>query len=732
MVDFIPRVSARVSAIALMTGLLLAASPQLSYSQTAPADISPPSQDPGVLITAEQVQHDQAKGVVSAEGKVEITTDERILRADRVSYDTRNDVVSAEGNVVILEPTGEVFFADKVQLRDQLRNGFIFGIRALLSDNSRMAANAASRRDGNKTIMSKAVYSPCNLCPDNPGRAPLWQLKAHKVEHNQLAQRIDYKDVVLEVYGVPIAYSPFFSHPDPTVKRKSGFLAPSLKSTSELGSMVTVPYYWVIAPHRDLTFSPTFTTKEGVILAGEYRERTETGEYKFDASVTYPEKRDANNQLEGDREIRGHLRGDGKFDIDDTWRWGFSAFASSDDTYLDRYRISGSDVLESNAYIEGFRGRNYAAANAWAYQDLRQNQESGQTPHVLPLLEYSYVGEPGKLGQRFNFETSFLSLVRTDGRDTTRMSANVGWRLPYIGPAGDVYTLNANVRADGYVVNDSDGSLNRSGGNQEDGFDGRIWPTLSFDWRYPFVRRDGTTRQIIEPIVQAVVTPNEGNSKNIPNEDSQSFEFDDTNLFSENRFPGIDRVEDGPRLNYGLRAGVYGESGGYSSFLFGQTLRARKSGTFDGNTGLEEHLSDYVGRIQIVPGPYLSYTQRFRMDRDSLNIRRNEIDLEAGPKALRFKVGYAELEDELANDEFISREELRLSGTAKITPNWTLTAYDQIDLTDDGGTIKYGGTLTYLDECIEVSFGMERRFTQDRDIQPSTDFNFRVVLRGLG
>jgi LPS-assembly protein len=496
--------------------------------------------------------------------------------------------------------------------------------------------------------------------------------------------------------------------------------------------MVTVPYYWVIAPHRDFTFSPTFTTKEGAVLAGEYRERTHTGEYEFDASVTYPEKRSSSNVKEGGRELRGHLRGTGKFDIDRSWRWGFDAFTASDDTYLSRYGISGADVLENNIYIEGFRKRNYAAANAWAYQDLRRNQESGQTPHVLPLLEYNYVGEPGKYGQRLNFDTSFLTLVRTDGRDVTRVSGNVGWRLPYVGPAGDVYTLNASVRADGYVINDSDGTASTTGQTLEDTFTGRIWPTLSMDWRYPFVRRDGTTRQIVEPIVQGILTPNEGNSSNIPNEDSQSFEFDDTNLFSENRFPGIDRQEDGPRINYGLRAGVYGESGGYSTILLGQTLRARNSGTFDGNTGLEGHLSDFVGRVHIVPAPYLHYSHRFRLDRDTLQIRRNEIDIAAGPKALRFTLGYIKLSDELETDDFTSREELRLTGSAKITPNWSVDAYDRIDLTDDGGTVKYGGALTYRDECIEMSLGFERRFTQDRDVRPSTDFNFRIILRNLG
>ena len=231
------------------------------------------------------------------------------------------------------------------------------------------------------------MYSPCELCPDEPDRAPLWQIKAAKVIHDSETQTIEYRDAVLEFFGVPIAYTPIFFHPDPTVKRRTGLLAPIFRSSSELGLQATTPFFWNIAPNRDATISPRFTSKEGIVMAGEYRALTEAGGYEFDGSITYVDERDDANRTTGDQEIRGHIRGDGRFDIDRQWRWGFDLFRSTDDTYLQRYDISKLDTLTSSLFLEGFNGRNYASAKSFLFQDLREEVSDEQVPIVAPLLE---------------------------------------------------------------------------------------------------------------------------------------------------------------------------------------------------------------------------------------------------------------------------------------------------------------------------------------------------------
>ena len=679
-----------------------------------------------VVLMADTLRYDQASGIVSATGHVEVSIDRRILLTDELSFNERTGTIIASGNVSILQPNGDVIFADHVELDDRLSEGFLTGFRALLTDRSRFAANGARRTAGNRTEMTKVVYSACNLYGDRP---PLWQIKAVKVIHDPSKQRVDYKDATLEFYGVPVAYLPFFSHADPSVKRKSGFLAPSYGTSSQLGLKIQVPYFFNLAPHRDVTFAPLFTSKEGVVLAGEYRQRVDAGQFKLDGSITRVDERDDNNAKTGNNVVRGHLFSTGRFKLNDTWRWGFDAARATDDTYLRRYDFNSEDTLTSNVFLEGFRNRNYASVNAFSFQGLREDDDPSQTPLILPLFEFSHVGEPGHGGQRASLNANLLFLTRAEGVDSQRLSVDLGWQLPHVSSRGGIYTLSADMGSDLYWVRNV---LTSPSSAPKDTLTGRIQPQISLDWRLPLIRDVGTSRQVIEPIVTTIVSPYGGNLDTIPNEDSISFEFDDTNLFSTNRFPGIDRIEGGPRVNYGLKLGVYGAGGGYATFLVGQVLRAKDDDTFADKTGLENKRSDYVSRVNLVPSPLLDYSHRLRLDRDSFSIRRNEIKLSVGPKFLRANVEYTSLSRELTTDELESREEIALSSRAEFTKYWAATAQTRRDLTADGGTLNYGLGLIYEDECLSFTVDYERNFTRDRDVRPSTTVSFRIKLRNVG
>ncbi|MSO65994.1 MAG: LPS-assembly protein LptD, partial [Alphaproteobacteria bacterium] len=589
-----------------------------------------------VLMMADDIRYDESTQTVSATGRVELSVDARVLLADRLSYNQRTEVIEAVGNVSILEADGTVLFADRIELRDQLRNGSIAQFKALLSDNSRLTAAGAQRDDGNRTRMFNALYSPCDLCPSDPSWPPLWAVRASRVVHDQEAKEVTYAHARLEIYGVPVAYTPYFSHPDPSVQRKTGFLTPTQGHSTQFGTKIETPFYVNLAPNADATFSPLFTSKEGIVYNGEFRQRTRTGNYDLTGSFTQPDLRDNNNaRVIGSKDDRGHIRGRGRFVLDDTWRWGFAVARASDDTYLKKFGLGGDDVLRSNLYVNGSRGRSFAAANAYSFQGLRASDDPGQTPYVLPLLEYGYVSDAGRFGDTLRFDANFLALNRNSGADASRFSVRTGWQVPYYGSLGDVTTVKAELRADGYHVDDSRLNPRPTGsvatGASEDGFAGRAIPQVSLDWRLPFVRTDQGARQMVTPVVDLIASPYGGNTGGIPNEDSQSFEFDDTNVFSTNRFPGFDRVEGGPRANVGMKYGIYSFDGYSMTALLGQTFHGHADDTFAAKTGLENIRSDYVARINISPASYLQYYERFRFDRDTLGLRRHEIGVDAGP-----------------------------------------------------------------------------------------------------
>jgi LPS-assembly protein len=706
--------------------------PTLARSQiAAPADAP-------ALVTADEVNYDDQLGVVTARGTVEVSQGQRVLRADVVSYSRVTNVVTATGNVSVIEPTGDVIFADYVEMSDQLRDGIIQNFRALLADQSRLAATSARRSGGNTTIARRAVYSPCALCKEEPTRAPLWQIKAARVTHDQAAQQVKYNDAYMELFGVPIAYSPYFSHPDGTVERQTGFLAPELKSSSTLGQLISVPYYVVIDESSDATIEPIFLLNEAPVMAGEYRQKTVKGELSGSASLTRPDRRDNNNQRLDEKDTRGHIKVNGRFDVDDDWRWGFQGERSTDDTYLQRYRLHqryrflSSETLTSNVFTEGFRDRNYAAANGYAFQGLRERDDPGLSPIVLPMFDYNYVGEPGAYGGRFALDANALSIYRSEGTRMQRSILRGAWSLPWTAPSGEIYTLTTSIRGDLYNTSQIGSDADRFRPT-EDGANARVIPQLDLSWRYPLIRRDRDIRTIIEPIASFAAAPTFRNQSRFPNEDSRSVEFDETNLFRVSRFDGLDRVEGGQHVNYGFNTSLIRDNGARAGLFLGQSYRFQNEPAFAPNSGLNGNQSHYVGRLTFSPHPWFLTRYSFQIDDDDLSAVRNRATVSLGPSALRTSFSYIFVDRESQRGLSSDVEQLSTVVEARASQNWrTQVRYVTSLSENDSGSLVWGGSLIYEDECILAGLDLTRRYIGNRDNPPDTAVVMRVIFRNLG
>ncbi len=710
-----------VALIALALVLSIALSPDSAAQVKKLSDVD---RGTPALFKADHVRHDRELGIMVATGNVEVSHGARVLLADSLTYNKRTDTMTATGNVRLLDETGDVMFAESTELSGDLKNGIMKTIRIRLSDNSRLAAVGGRRIGGKRTDLRKAVFTPCLPCEEHPERPPIWQVKAFEVTHDQERQEIEYTDAWLEMFGVPVIYLPYLSHPDPTVKRKTGLLVPRYGSNSQLGALVRLPYFFNLAPTYDATLTPIITSKEGVVLAGEYRHRFVGGLFRAEASGTHATKEDDS------KGFRGHFDGRLNVDIDDTWRSGLYIDLASDDTYLSRYDFGSEDTLTSRAFLEGFRGRNYASANAYYFQGLRSDDDSGQTPIIHPILDFNHVGPAGRWGGRWNFDANLLALTRTDGTDTRRISFNTGWQLPHISRLGEAYTLYANLRTDAYWTSDTEDSDDSE--NTRSGVSGRFFPQMGLDWRFPFVRDEGRFSQIIEPIAGIIVAPNGGNPDKIPNEDSRDFELDDTNVFSRNRFTGLDRVEGGQRVYYGMKSAVHGAQGGSLSAFIGQSYRFRRDDAFAEGTGLDENFSHVIGRVQISPGSLVDILYRFRVDNEDWSPKRNEVTAKIGPPALNLSTTYLFIDQTGQTNEFTDRQEVNVTLNSKITRRWSFAASTRRDLEPGGGSLKNRIGLDYEDECFAFGGSFTRTFTQDRDVGPSDTIYFQVRFKHLG
>lgn len=715
----------------LMTALLIAAGVAASPATAQTPANAAPAPDAPVELAADQVTYDPRSGEVVATGNVLIERDGYRLEAGEVRYNETSGVVEADGGLRITDPGGNVITATRARLNDSLRDGFVENIRLVLTDGSRVAAVAGSRTSDERNVLSRAVYSPCKVCDDEPGDTPVWRIKAVKITHDQGKKRLYYRHAFLEVLGVPVAYLPYFSHPDPSVDRASGLLPIRIRQRRELGVVLDVPYHIVLSPSRDLTVTPILATEENPVLAADFRQHLGFGKFNFGGSVTYTDAFDFAGEDTGREEFRGHISSDGTFRHGRRWRSTYQARWASDDTYLRRYGFSDEDALRTEYLLEGFYGRSYISARTLAFQGLRVEDVTGLTPHALPLLDAEYVSRPGLLGGVVSVRGNALALFRTGGQDTRRLTVAADWHAPFAAANGMLFDASAYLRGDLYDVSDADSPDDPLFAG-ENGTTVRGLPRASLTWRWPFARVGRRSQQVIEPIVAVVVAPEGGNPSAIPNEDSRAFELADSNLFDDDRIGGFDLWEGGTRVTYGLRWQLFAQKL-KTELLFGQSYRVEaEPDLFFAGTGLDDNFSDFIGQVAIQYADWVDIEQRLRLDRSLLEIRRNEVEAVIGPERLRVTAGYLRLDRDLAVTDRQDREEVRVGARIRLTRHWTLFGNVIEDLTIGADPIEYGVGLLYSDECLEFSLQLRETFTEDRDVEPGTSLLFRLKLRNLG
>lgn len=669
-------------------------------------------EDQPVALVADEVTFDSNTGVVTARGSVEVYHGDRTLTADEIVYDSERDVFNAEGKIAIRDLDGTVVYADIAELDGDLRNGLARGARSVMADGSRMSAVAARRIEGETSALSKAVFSPCDVCAADP--EPLWQIRARRVVHDQVQKEIFYEDVVFEVEGVDVFWLPYFSHPDPTVKRRSGFLTPKYLSSTTYGHAVKTPYHYILGPSSDVTLTPFVMTNDGLILEGEYRAVKETGFYAFRGSITQ-------NDFTGSDELHGHLFGRALFDAPEDFEYGANIELTSDDDYLRRFDFSNDDRLTSELFLRRFRNDGFASISGLYFQSNRAEEPQEQIPIVLPEIQVRQRFDAPYVGGDLFANGDVLALTREEGRDVVRLSAGLDWEESLVSETGFAFRGFAETRADFYALND-DPTTDESNVS-------RVLGLAGVEARYPFVKQGQRNTQIIEPIAQFILANEGGNPDEVPNEDSQSISFDDSNLFATSRAPGLDLWEEGSRINMGFRYELHSDGGLDLNAGGGRVLRFDEASEFPAGSGLQDTNSDYVASWGLAYGDLFGFTNRFRLS-DDFAFARNEMLVELDYGRLDAKASYVFFESDADSRVTEDREEIAFGGKIDLTRSWSLDGGFRYDAFQNN-FLRASSGLVYRNECVEVDFSVRRRFTRTTGAPSSTSFGLEVKLLSL-
>jgi LPS-assembly protein len=727
----------------------------------APATIPP---DERMLVESDQLVYDYDNNTVSAVGNVRIYYAGYTLEAATVTYDQTSGRLIAIGNVTLVDPTGATIHSEHVDVTDDFRDGFVQSLRVDTPQRTHFEADSAARADGSRTTFVNGVYTACETCADRPDKPPLWNVRAATIVVDEKEQMIYFTDARVEFFGMPVAWLPRFAMVDPSVKRKSGFLSPSFGYSDRLGVSASLPYYWAPAPNYDITLSPRVYSRQGLLGEIEWRHRLDHGQYAVKAAGIYQLDKDAFAMASPSyRNLRGGIRTTGEFYLNRDWTLGWDGTLSTDRTFTRDYGALNSDTSEtiSTVHLTGLRDRNYMNVSAYSFQILTDQSapglldpaayDQGRQAIVVPSIDKHRIVDD-VWGGELSMTTNITALSRDDDDPITAMpttyhgtageyvraTKEIAWQRRFVGAHGQVLTPFASVRGDAfYLSGQTTGAIDN--GLTPDSTAYRFMPTVGFDWSLPILVTAGSSTHIVEPIAQLVVRPNEMMAGLLPNNDSQSQVFDDTNLFDHDKSSGFDGQEGGTRANVGVRLHSAFDSGATVEATVGQSIHLAGVNSYASAdlanvgplSGLETTFSDYVAAVSVngALGPRLSARGRF--DPSSLSINRLEVEATTALGPVTGSTSYIYQRLNPNSGVTAPSSVLRTAASVNVVENWR--AFGTLTYDVSGSAIasdSFG--IAYDDECLTMSLAYSEVRAGYTDLSADRWVSFRLQMRTLG
>jgi LPS-assembly protein len=635
-------------------------------------------------VEADALTYDSARDLVIADGRAVLIYQGHRVSADQLTYDRGTGTMVAIGNVFIVTPDGSQYWMDRIEVTGGIKQAFVRSMTLRTPDGEMITANDADYASELRTILNEASYSPCGDCIDAKGRRIGWKVYAAKITRDDKGNVIYLDQPTLEILGIPVAWVPWLALPDPT-KRASGFKMPRYESSAKLGHRLDVPFFVPIGDDIDLLLTPTLMSRQGFLMGAAYEQRFSYGTLHVSAGGVYQLDPSAFTPGVGDKNLRGAVTAYGSFRPIEDWTVGFSASAFTDAGFYEDYKhpTTNAGVNEVYAtyltddYFADFRIQKYNALGkdiTWADQDKQLR--------TLPNIKASSYTDLAEWGQ-IRGSTRIQNVYR--GTDSTgnfggvpyvfgyqenkaHIAVEGSWQNQYVTPVGLVATPYLGLRGD-FASYDGSSVLKP---NSELLFSAT--PIAALDVRFPLVASSGYDSHLLEPIAQLVFRGSSVALPGITNDNAQSFVFDDTNLFSYDRFSGSDRQETGLRANIGARYMANFEDGRWLQLVGGQSYHLAglnalgvvdptRAGT---NTGLGGTASYIVLGAQGAPLDGITVGGKLQLDPANFRVTRAGAGTTAAYEKLTLGLDYFYLAADPATGTLKDQHEATARATAPL------------------------------------------------------------------
>ncbi len=726
-----------------------------------------------IVINADQMRYNKEEKFLEASGNILITNQiENIeIISDKITYDKNEEKIVSSGNVEIkiennyrlktkkiiyLKNSEEILINDSSKIKDNLGNEIEFAqlnynaidklikgkkVKLLdieknfynfdnaivdLSKNRIIADNVNINfnknifgnqlndprlkgnyffSDGKKSIIKKGVFTSCKKNDD----CPPWQIKAKEIKHDKEKKIINYKDAWLEIYDQPILYFPKFFHPDPTVKRQSGFLTPQIIDSSSLGLSFKLPYYKVISENKDLTFSPRIFSENEGLFQNEYRQVDKDSKYLADFSLKTKDSTSKTHFFSNSiKKLNMEL-----FDISEI---EVNLETTSDDNYLKTHNIKSAinnnqSLLNSFLIFRGSSRDMNLMTKIEAYEDLTNDKSSDKYEYIFPSYEFSkriesnYNGdyEIVSKGNYKNYDTNIFEKVLIND---LKFSLN-----PEISPSGFVNKFSFLLKN---VTSEGDNSS-----NYKNKFSSENYGSIFYDISYPLKNEGKFFDNFFTAKGSLMYSPN--SNKDLKTLDRK---IDINNIFTQNRLSLDDAVEGGQSLTLGGEYSLKRKENGNDIIKAGiaTVLRDDEEINLPTKSTLNNKGSDFIGSLIIEPNKSFKFNYNFSIDNDFESSNYNLLKTDVSVNKFVTSFEFLQEDDEIGSESFLSNET-----SYKFNDAYSLKYRTRRNKKTDF-TEFYNLIYEYKNDCLTASIQYNKDYYSDNELKPTEELFFSISI----
>ena len=679
--------------------------------------------DQDISFEADSVTVNQDDGSMLATGNVEMRQAGMTLTADEVRYNRDEDRAVASGNVTFVDADGGVHRSEVMTLDTEFTHIVADTLRSRYPDGSFFTADSGDIKTDSVSVYDSSRFSPCD-CDFENGETPIWDLRATSTRHNVETRTIIHRNVRMHIMNLPIGYLPYLAHPDWTVRRRSGFLAPSFIVNTDLGLTASIPYFFVIDETSDAEITPFRFQHRGNAVRTRYRQfwdNSEFGATLYTANVeTYKKNRENVAAIDASYGAR----------IGAGWDVNMRLRRASQDTFLRRYKFDRDKSLKSEVVAQKQTEDRYYRVEMWDMQGLNASDTPDTEPSVLPHVFYEKIRPGVRPGQRIKTEISAMQVDNDEGHDLSRWSGNV--ELSDEIEAGGITTdLKAGVIGSYYSIQKKPAAATTKTDDL-----GRVTPMASVEWRSPISVSTASRSGVLEPRLQLAYVGGEDKTDEIPNRDSADYRVDEANLFLLNRYQGYDYLRPGTRADVGVSAlsedALLGEISGFVGASYRLSGKPSRGLAVNDN----DNLSDIVATLSVNPDIPLQVDWSGRMASDDLKLNESRTSVSGTIANLGLSVEHLQLAKPYFQNATSDLEELKLTATYNLPGGWSAKGTQVWNLSN-GKTKRDSSTASLawtggIQNCLTVNLDYDRDVDSDRDISANDQFLLTVNFKYLG